>query len=71
MPNNYDWTYAGFFTIATPTEVSSLTGYFVVPPAGFFGAGDPAAPFNPAQAEFQMEIWSDAPVAGGSRPTNT
>lgn len=71
MPNNFDWTYAGFFTLSATTEIRSLTGYFVAPTPGFFGGGDPAGQFDPALAHFNMEIWSDTAVAGGTRPTNT
>ena len=71
MVDNFDWTYAGFLTLSATTEIKSLTGYFVAPTPGFFGGGDPTGLFNPNLAHFNMEIWSDSAVTGGTRPTNT
>jgi hypothetical protein len=67
MSNNFDWIYAGYFKLLTPTTITSLTAYFVYsglatdPITAGFDPNDPAIAFN-------MNIWSNV---AGDLPKNT
>ena len=60
MSNNWDWVYAGYFKIETPTTVDQLVGYFDEN-AGFDSD-------NP-MVRYHMNIWSN--VEGDLLPVNT
>lgn len=66
MSNNFDWIYAGYFKITSPTTIDTLIGYF----DANGGAAD-TYPFNPFAAglNYRMNIWSN--VSGDLLPTNT
>jgi hypothetical protein len=68
MSNNFDWVYAGYFEIESPTVVTQLTGYF----AYSANPNDPlTAGFDPAHpaVDYRMNIWSN--TAGDLLPTDT
>jgi hypothetical protein len=68
MSNNFDWVYAGYFEVESPTQVTSLSGYFNYSsnPNDALTAGfDPNDPL----VRFRMNIWSN--VSGDLLPTNT
>jgi hypothetical protein len=68
MSNNFDWIYAGYFTLSEATTITQITGYFDPN-----GNGSDPVPFNPASPyiAYRMNIWSNVDVNMGSYTQKT
>ena len=62
MSNNYDWIYAGYFKLNSPTTIDTIIGYFDSDAYGF-------DPDNPNIA-YRMNIWSSFQDNLGGNPNS-
>jgi len=66
MSNNWDWIYASYFMLTSPTTFDTIIGYF--DGDGYYGNFNPRSP----SINYRMNIWSSYLESGTSyMPTNT